>query len=84
MTLILTTLAVAFAAFCVWLTVRIVNRRENSDHQFLATVCVAVLLLLLVIAPSIGLYSLLRLAILPKSGAAKTMPVPPPVQPSGR
>jgi len=28
MTMILPTLAVAFAAFCVWLTVRIVNRRE--------------------------------------------------------
>ena len=29
MTLILPVLAIAFAAFCVWLTVRIVNRRER-------------------------------------------------------
>jgi hypothetical protein len=29
MTILLPTLAVAFAAFCVWLTVRIVNRRER-------------------------------------------------------
>jgi hypothetical protein len=29
MTIILFTLSVAFAAFCVWLTVRIVNRRER-------------------------------------------------------
>ena len=29
MTLILSALAVAFAAFCVWLTVRIVNRKER-------------------------------------------------------
>ena len=29
MTILLSTLAVAFAAFCVWLTVLIVNRRER-------------------------------------------------------
>jgi|SRR5579863_385320 len=29
MTILLPTLAVAFAAFCVWLTVRIVNRKER-------------------------------------------------------
>jgi hypothetical protein len=29
MSIILTALAVAFAAFCVWLTLRIVNRRER-------------------------------------------------------
>jgi hypothetical protein len=29
MTIFLPTLAVAFAAFCVWLTVRVVNRRER-------------------------------------------------------
>lgn len=29
MTIIIPTLAVAFAAFCVWLAVRIVNRRER-------------------------------------------------------
>jgi hypothetical protein len=29
MTILLPTLAIAFAAFCVWLTVRIVNRRER-------------------------------------------------------
>jgi hypothetical protein len=30
MTILLPTLAVAYAAFCIWLTVRIVNRRERS------------------------------------------------------
>ncbi|MBI3861957.1 MAG: hypothetical protein HY290_08670 [Planctomycetia bacterium] len=29
MTFLLPTLAVAFAAFCIWLTVRIINRRER-------------------------------------------------------
>src|SRR5512144_358113 len=29
MTILLPALAVAFAAFCVWLTVRIINRRER-------------------------------------------------------
>jgi predicted permease len=29
MTIVLPTLAVTFAAFCVWLTVRVVNRRER-------------------------------------------------------
>jgi predicted permease len=29
MTILISTLAVAFAAFCVWLTMRIVNRRER-------------------------------------------------------
>jgi hypothetical protein len=29
MTILLSTLVVAFAAFCVWLTVRIVNRRDR-------------------------------------------------------
>jgi hypothetical protein len=29
MSILLPTLAIAFAAFCVWLTVRIVNRRER-------------------------------------------------------
>ena len=36
MTFILPALAVAFAAFCVWLTVRIVNRRERWTKWTLA------------------------------------------------
>jgi ABC-type Fe3+ transport system permease subunit len=38
MTTILPALAVAFAAFCVWLTVRIVNRRERWARWALALV----------------------------------------------
>jgi hypothetical protein len=37
MTIVLPTLAVAFAAFCVWLTVRIVNRRERWAKWTIAT-----------------------------------------------
>jgi hypothetical protein len=37
-TIQLSTLAVAFAAFCVWLTVRIVNRRERWAKWTLAVV----------------------------------------------
>jgi hypothetical protein len=36
MTILLTTLAVAFAAFCVWLAVRIFNRRERWAKWTLA------------------------------------------------
>jgi hypothetical protein len=36
MNVILSTLAVAFAALCVWLTVRIVNRRERWANWTLA------------------------------------------------
>jgi hypothetical protein len=36
MTTLLPALAVAFAAFCVWLTVRIVNRREQWAKRTLA------------------------------------------------
>ena len=38
MTVLLPTLAVAFAAFCVWLMVRIVNRREKWAKWTLVTV----------------------------------------------
>ncbi len=37
MTILLSTLAVAIAAFCVWLTVRIVNRRERWAKWTLAS-----------------------------------------------
>src|SRR5262245_55425344 len=40
MTILLSTLAVAFAAFCVWLTVRIVNRKERWAKWTLAGVIV--------------------------------------------
>lgn len=36
MTLLLPTLAVAFAAYCVWLTVRVVNRKERWAKRTLA------------------------------------------------
>jgi hypothetical protein len=36
MTILLSTLAVAFAAFCVWLTVRVVNRKERWAKWTLA------------------------------------------------
>jgi hypothetical protein len=38
MTIILPTLAIAFAAFCVWLTVRIINRRERWAKWTLAVI----------------------------------------------
>lgn len=38
MTLLLATLAVSFAAFCIWLTVRIANRRERWAKWMLAAV----------------------------------------------
>jgi hypothetical protein len=38
MTIALPALAVAFAAFCVWLAVRIVNRRERWAKWTLAVV----------------------------------------------
>jgi glucan phosphoethanolaminetransferase (alkaline phosphatase superfamily) len=42
MAIALATIGVAFAAFCVWLTVRIVNRRERWAKWTLAAVlCVA-------------------------------------------
>lgn len=37
MTIVLPALAAAFAAFCVWLSVRIVNRRERWAKWMLAT-----------------------------------------------
>lgn len=40
MTIILPSLAVAFAAFCVWLTVRIVNRRERWAKRTLAVMLI--------------------------------------------
>ena len=44
MTIILSILAVAFAAFCVWLMVRIVNRRERWA-KWTAAVVVSMMLL---------------------------------------
>ena len=38
MSIVLPTMTVAFAAFCVWLTVRIVNRRERWAKWTLAAV----------------------------------------------
>jgi hypothetical protein len=41
MTILLPALAVAFAAVCVWLTVRIVNRRERWAKWTLAAALIA-------------------------------------------
>lgn len=43
MTVVLPALAVAFAAFCVWLTVRIINRRERWAKRTAAAVAISVL-----------------------------------------
>lgn len=51
MTIILPTLGIAFAAFCVWLTVRTVNRRERWAKR---TVVVLPILLLVGYLASIG------------------------------
>jgi len=83
MVYVLLALGAAFCAFCIWLMVRIVNRRKDSDNEFLAVVCIAVLLLLLVIVPPIGLYVSYQSATRPK-GAAKTLAAPPPARPPGR
>jgi len=40
MSIVLPTLAVAFAAFCIWLAVRIVNRRERWAKRTLAVMIV--------------------------------------------
>ena len=85
MLILVAVIGIAFAAFCIWVLMRIINRRENSDNELLVVACIAVLLLLVVIAPPIGLYLAYQSATRPK-GVAKTMaaPPPPPVRPSGR
>jgi len=42
MSILLTTLAVALAAFCIWLTVRIINRKEKWARWTLAGTIVGV------------------------------------------
>ena len=51
MTIVLPALGVAFAAFCVWLTVRIVNRRERWAKWTLATIIAVPLLYVLSFGP---------------------------------
>jgi len=51
MSIILPALAVAFAAFCVWLAVRIVNRRSRPGRHFFI---IAPLVLLLAYPLSVG------------------------------
>ena len=65
MTIFLPTLAVAFAAFCVWRTVRIVNRRERWAKWTLAVV---VGMPVLVIA---------AVALLPGTGCDHGLPMTP-------
>jgi|GEM_PF-5234285 len=55
MTLLLPTLAVAFAALCVWLTVRIVNRRERWAKWTLAALVASMLLYPLSVGPAAAL-----------------------------
>lgn len=50
MTILVQTLAAAFAAFCVWLTVRIVNRRERWAKR----TAIAMILVLAAYPISIG------------------------------
>jgi hypothetical protein len=53
MTILLLTLAVAFAAFCVWLTVRTVNRKERwAKRLTVAVVIAAPLLYVLSVGPA--------------------------------
>jgi hypothetical protein len=52
MTIVLPALAVAFAAFCVWLTVRVVNRRERWAKWTLAAVVGLPLLYVLSFGPA--------------------------------
>jgi hypothetical protein len=52
MSIVLTTLAVAFAAFCVWLGVRILNRRERWAKWTLATAALLLILYPLSIGPA--------------------------------
>jgi hypothetical protein len=56
-------LTVAFAAFCVWLTVRIVNRREQWAKRLGVATVVATMLYLLSIGPA----AWLRVHVLPPS-----------------
>jgi hypothetical protein len=53
MTILLPALAVAFAAFCVWLTVRIVNRRERWAKWTLAAVVGVPVLYVLSFGPAV-------------------------------
>ena len=52
MTILLRALAVAFVAFCVWLTVRIVNRRERWAKRTLMAVVGIPLLYVLSFGPA--------------------------------
>ena len=52
MTIVLLGAAVAFAALCVWLTVRIINRRERWAKRTLAAVVVVPVLYVLSIGPA--------------------------------
>ena len=52
MSIVLSSLAVAFAAFCVWLTVRLVNRRERWAKRTLAAVILLPVLYVLSFGPA--------------------------------
>lgn len=52
MTVLLPTLTAAFAAFCVWLTVQIINRRERWAKRTLADVAGVLVLYLVSIGPA--------------------------------
>jgi len=52
MTILLPALAISFAAFCVWLTVRIINRRERWAKWTLAAVLGLPLLYVLGFGPA--------------------------------
>jgi len=59
MTILLPALTIAFAAFCVWLTVRIVNRRKKPGKAFWATATILAALIgyPLSFVPAVHLYA---------------------------
>ena len=69
MAAILSTLAIAFAAFCVWLTVRIVNRRERWPKR---TVAAAVGLPVVYVA-SFGPACWIKAHVFPRQHAADSV-----------
>jgi len=56
MSILLPILAVSFAAFCVWLTVRILNRRERWAKWTLAALIVLPTLYVLSTGPALWLW----------------------------
>jgi hypothetical protein len=56
MTILLSALAVTFAAFCVWLTLRVVNRRERWAKWMLAIALALPVLYVVSFGPAFWIY----------------------------